>query len=247
MGYSTVTLLARLRGLSTSQPRANEFVEGLRRLGDVDHVAALARQLAVAACRHQDHAAAAGLHLLDVPVDLVIHAVARRDDHGGHVAVDERDGAVLHLGGGIALGVNVADFLELQRSLECDGEVVAAAEVEHVAHVLVAVREVADQLVLGEDLLDLGGDGLQRADQAGRAGAGQATHAGQMEGEQGEHDELRGERLRRGHADLAAGVQIDAGVGLAGDRARHHVADGEGRRAEPLGLAQRRQRVRRLA
>jgi hypothetical protein len=35
---------------------------------------------------------------------------------------DERDGAVLHLGGGIALGVDVGDFLQLERAFERDGE-----------------------------------------------------------------------------------------------------------------------------
>ena len=60
-------------------------------------------------------------------------------------------------------------------------------------------------------------------------------------------DALRGERLGRGHADFRPGVQIDAAVGLLGDRAADHVADGQRRMPLALHLAQRRQRVGRFA
>ena len=46
--------------------------------------------------------------------------------------VDEGDGAVLHLAGGIALGVDIGDLLELERALEGDGVVDAAAQEEEV-------------------------------------------------------------------------------------------------------------------
>ena len=77
--------------------------------------------------------AAARLDLLDVAEHLLEHVVARGDGHDGHVLVDERDGAVLHLAGGIALGVDVGDLLQLERALEGDGVVDAAAQVEEVA------------------------------------------------------------------------------------------------------------------
>ena len=44
----------------------------------------------------------------------------RGDEHDRHAFVDQRDRPVLHLGGGHALGVDVADFLELQRAFERD-------------------------------------------------------------------------------------------------------------------------------
>jgi hypothetical protein len=40
---------------------------------------------------------------------------------------------VLHLAGGVAFGVDVGDFLELERAFEGDGVVDAAAEEEEVA------------------------------------------------------------------------------------------------------------------
>ena len=53
-----------------------------------------------------------------------------RDD--GHLLVDERDRAVLHLPGRIAFGVDVGDFLQLQRAFERDRIVDAAAEIQEV-------------------------------------------------------------------------------------------------------------------
>ena len=58
---------------------------------------------------------------------------AGRDEDAGGLAIDQGDRPVLHLGGRIALGVDVADLLELQRPFERDGEVEVAAEVEGAA------------------------------------------------------------------------------------------------------------------
>ena len=69
----------------------------------------------------------------------------------------------------------------------------------------------------------------------------------EVQGEHRQHDALRGERLGRGDADFRAGVQVDAAVGLAGDRAADDVADRQRRMPLALHLAQRGQRVGRLA
>ena len=92
--YSTVTLLARFRGLSTSQPRATamwyassckrdhrhhrlqEFFDG-RNLDDV--VGQLGR-LRVALADHRDHRSAAGLDLLKVRHHLVVHLAVRQQN-----------------------------------------------------------------------------------------------------------------------------------------------------------------------
>ena len=62
---------------------------------------------------------------------LAMQRASRRDEDAGRLCVDQRDRAVLHLGGRIALGVDVADLLELQRPFERDREMQVAAEVEH--------------------------------------------------------------------------------------------------------------------
>ena len=80
-----------------------------------------------------DHLAAARRGLLQVGRGLLEQRPRRRDGDHRHVRVDQRDRAVLHLAGGIALGVDVADLLQLQRAFQRDREAVAAAEVQHVA------------------------------------------------------------------------------------------------------------------
>ena len=66
----------------------------------------------------QQHLAAARHHLLHIGDGLLEQRVMRRDDDDRHVLVDQRDGAVLHLARGIAFGMDVGDFLELQRAFE---------------------------------------------------------------------------------------------------------------------------------
>ena len=61
--------------------------------------------------------------------------VFRGDENGGQFVVDERYGAVFHFGGGIALGVDVADFFEFKRAFEGRWEVVASAKVKEVVDV----------------------------------------------------------------------------------------------------------------
>src|SRR3546814_3847037 len=72
--------------------------------------------------RQQDHLAAARRHLLHVGGGLLEQRPRGGADDDRHVLVDEGDGAVLHLAGGVALGVDVADLLQLQRSEEHTSE-----------------------------------------------------------------------------------------------------------------------------
>ena len=69
---------------------------------------------------HRQHDAAARADFLDVGDHLVVGVALDGDaDHGKFVG-DEGDGAVLHFAGGVAFGVDVADFLELERALKRD-------------------------------------------------------------------------------------------------------------------------------
>ena len=58
---------------------------------------------------------------------------------------------MLHLGGWIALSVDVRDFLELQSAFQSDREVELAAEEEEVVTILVFERDVLDVVVLFQD------------------------------------------------------------------------------------------------
>ena len=66
---------------------------------------------------------------------------------------------MLHLSGGVALGVDVADLLELERALEGDGVVDAAAQEEEVVGGVEDAGELRALVVhRAEDLFELAGD-----------------------------------------------------------------------------------------
>ena len=68
----------------------------------------------------------------------------------------------------------------------------------------------------------------------------EAARLPRVVGEEGERDELRRERLRRGDADLRARVRREDAVDEARDGRPGDVHDADGRRPEPLRLGARR-------
>ena len=69
-----------------------------------------------------------------------VRGVLCGDADAGERLVDEGVGAVLHFAGGVAFGVDVADLLELEGTLEGDGVVDAAAEKEEVLDIAEGFR-----------------------------------------------------------------------------------------------------------
>ena len=106
-------------------------------VGGISTTKSLARSridhsLCLAARRDGDDRAAARLRLLHVPDHLLEDMIGRRQRDDGHLFVDERDRAVLHFAGGIALGVDVRNLFQLERAFERDRIVDAAAEIEEI-------------------------------------------------------------------------------------------------------------------
>ena len=215
--------------------------------GHVDDRVGELRQVAVALGGDGDNAAGAPLHLFDVGHHLVVGVIVRRHHHHRHAAVDQGNRPVLHLRGRQALGVDVADLLQLERALQGHRVVDAAAQVEPVVALDVALGEVADGIRHGQDALDLGRDRVELTEQIGGALGGQVAAAAHVDRQQRQHGHLAGERLGAGHADLRADVQVHAGVGVARDGGPHHVDDAEGGGALELQLAQGGHRVGGLA
>ena len=126
----------------------------------------------------------------------------------------------------------------------------AAAEEEEVAGACMYFCAIARIVVVElQHLLD-----QARQAHAARRGARGAAPASsvprampELQREQVERDDLGGERLGAGDADLGAGVRVEHVVALARDRRVAHVADREHARALRLALAQRGERVGRLA
>ena len=76
--------------------------------------------------------AAAGAHFLQVRLELLEQRIVRRDRDDRHLGIDQRERPVLQLAGGIGLGVDVRDLLQLERAFERDRIVQAAAEEQRV-------------------------------------------------------------------------------------------------------------------
>ena len=147
-GYSTVTDLARLRGLSTSNPRARATAAANTCNGTVDssgwksvdtagirNVVGVGAHRVVALLGEDDGDRAAGLDLADVAQQFGVQhrGVLRRGHHHDdrQALLDQRDRTVLQLTGGEALGVHVRQLLELERALQRHRVADVAAEEQH--------------------------------------------------------------------------------------------------------------------
>src|SRR5579871_566757 len=86
------------------QERRDERI-GIRHLDGLP--GAVGRGIESFPIRDEDHLAAARHDFLHIRDRLLEQFVMRRDHDDGHIAVDERDGTVLHLARGIAFGVDV--------------------------------------------------------------------------------------------------------------------------------------------
>ena len=103
---------------------------------------------------------------------------------------------MLELAGGIALSVDVADFLELQRSLERDGEMHSSPEEEAAGLLQEPGGHRLGGAVEAQGLLDVRGKRLQRLDElllSGRVKV--AVRGSESAGQHHEGSELREERL----------------------------------------------------
>src|SRR5579859_1635832 len=108
----------------------------------------------VAGGDYGDDDAVASAHFLDVGDAFFVAGdgvgivfVMGGEDDDGKIFVDEGVGAVLHFASGIAFGVDVGNFLELEGAFERDGIVNAAAEIEKIG--------LAEELA-GERFVDAG-------------------------------------------------------------------------------------------
>ena len=157
---------------------------------------------------------------------------------------------MLQLAGGVCLGVDVADLLELERALESERIVEVAADEEDriVVEILGSVLGDGLAALAREELLHLLRQLLKLCDRlvvlllfhrAERLAKRKADHV--------EHCELRGVGLRRRDGDLRAGPGVEHIVRLARDGRADHVDDGEDVRAALFRLAQRRHGVERFA
>ena len=166
------------------------------------NVASASRSISrVALVDQGDDLPAPRFHLFDIGHDLGVHRVPRGNEHHRHVLVDQRDGAVLHLGRGIPLGVDVGDLLQLERAFQRHREVHPRPRY---SAFLVVRRNRSASCSISRSARESG--------RPGRAAAGrrwmncaalenaQIPEPGDAQRDQGQRGHLAGERLGARHA-----------------------------------------------
>ena len=193
--------------------------------------------------RDGDDLASASLDFADIADDLVEERILRGDDHDRHVFVDEGNRAVLHFCSGVAFGVNVADFLELQRTFHGDRVAEVATEVQEVVCLAERLCDFGD--AVGE--LERFGHEIRELQEVlhdvGARFKAESALTAEQEGNHGEHGHLACECLGAGHTDFRTGVQVNATVACASDCRTNAVTDGECCCAFLLGFAESGERV----
>ena len=124
-------------------------------VGHVDHVVRVMLDVLVAVGRDRDHVRPPRARLLDVRHDLVVDMDPRRHHDDRSPFLEQRDRAVLHLAGGVRLGRDVGDLLQLQRALERDRQSDVASEVEEERAVMEALGDLLDRMVAVQEALHL--------------------------------------------------------------------------------------------
>ena len=123
-----------------------------------------------------------------------------------------------------------------------------AAEVEEEVRVVVALRDLLDRVVAVEELLDLVRQLVDEVeDELDLARRQRLADLRELQRDEVEQRDLRGERLRRGDAHLETGARVEHRVDLARDLRAHHVRDRDRARARLARELERRDRVARLA
>ena len=121
---------------------------------------------------------------------------------------------MLHLGSRIALGMYIANLLELQRALQSHGVRVATTQIEEVAGIGKLACHLLYLLVALEHFAYLVGYLAQRVHRFEIVlAADGALGLAQSEGKHGEHRDLTCEGFGRRHANLRTHVYVRARVG----------------------------------
>ena len=193
--------------------------------------------------RNSDDLAATGLDFANVADHLVEQGILRGNHHDRHVFVDKGDGAVLHFGGGVAFGVDVADFLELQGAFHGDRVAEVTSEVQEVVRLAECLCNFGD--AVGE--LERFGNEVREfrefLDDVGAGFKAESALATEQERNHGKYGDLACERLGARDADFRACVQIDAAVACACDGRADSVTDGKCGCAFLLGFLEGGERV----
>ena len=155
---------------------------------------------------------------------------------------------MLEFTGGIGLGMNVGDLLELECPFHGHRILGAPAQEEGVVLVREGLGQLLDAVVQFQYLFHQTGQAFQLLHQPSLGLRAHAETAPQHHHQHHHGHQLGGEGLGGGHADLGPGAGHEHQLGLPHQGTLRHVADGQGMaESQALGLLQARQGVGRLS
>ncbi len=156
---------------------------------------------------------------------------------------------MLQFARGEAFGEGVRDLLELQRAFHGDRIADMTAKEQERLRIDHLGRRLLDGIGLRvEDPLDLAGHLLERIQRLRDLVAEhRALDLRQIQAQHVGGGDLRDERLRGGHGDFRASVRVQHRIGFARNGGALRIADGQHLGTLLAGVAQRHQRVHRLA
>src|SRR5579862_2319103 len=136
--------------------------EQLRRRRNFNRVIRGAARKPVAFRHYSNNDSISSLHLLQIRNGLLvaghgssIRFVACSDDDNGQILVDERVRAVLHLSSGVAFGMDVRNFLQLESAFQRDRIVNTTPEVKEIAMTKKLLRQFFNVRVTLKNGFDL--------------------------------------------------------------------------------------------
>ena len=130
--------------------------------------------------------------------------------------------------------MDVGNFLKLQRAFHGQREHRPAPQIEHVAGLGDLAGDLADAVIVVQNLRHQGGDADQRLTQPRFViRADRATLPTRPDRQRRQHRQLGGEGLGRRHPDFGSGEGLEHGVCLAGDRGLGDVDQRQHRVAFP--------------
>lgn len=207
----------------------------VRSVGYQNHIVADFFQGGVALRANRDDRTFACFDLLDVADVFLEDGILGSNEQRGGLLGDECDHTMLKFGTGIARGGDVADFLQLQRTLESNRIVRLAAHKEEVVGLRVFFGNGGDLRLQLKRAGHEVGQFFHLSDHIASLAVREMANASKKKTKERENRQLRGEGLRCGDADLRSRVHVDAAIAFAGDRAGDIIADAK--RAMPFALA----------
>lgn len=215
-----------------------QTLQTVHRLGNTDRPR-VGRDRLITLIAQNDRRSLPGGDLGEGALDLGIQGVLGHDDDNRHVLIDESKGAVLQFTSEDTLRMHVADFLDLQGTLEAGRVLISTTHEKQGLVVTNDLGQLLDIAVKVKDSLDLTGQSVQAVDDLTSPLCEGDTIFGKLQSNHEQGDVLRGVRLGRSNTDFGSSIDVDTAVSLAGESGTNSVdntnAEGTTLNAVPQG------------